>query len=154
MIQIFGQARVGRDVEVRRTTNDEAVASVSLAFSYGRKGEDGKKPTQWVDAALWGKRAEVLAQYLAKGTLVTVTLEDAHIETFQKQGGGEGVKLAARIAAIELAGGNSNGVQQQPQRQQQQQQQQQQQRPHPQRQQPQRAQSGSGLEDMDEDVPF
>jgi single-strand DNA-binding protein len=150
MIQIFGQARIGRDVEVRRTTNDEAVASVSLAFSYGRKGDDGKRPTQWVDAALWGKRAEVLAPYLTKGTAVTVSLEDAHIETFQKQGGGEGVKLAARIIAIELAGGGQqqSTQQQQPQRQQQQ-------RPAPQqRQQTQQAPAGGGFEDMDDDVPF
>lgn len=148
MIQIFGLARVGRDVEVRNTTSGDAVASVSLAFSYGRKGDDGKKPTQWVDAALWGKRAEALAPYLTKGTLVTVTLEDARIETFQKQGGGEGVKLAARITAIDLAGGGQQAPQQQqPQRQQQR-------AAQPQRQQTQRAPAGGGFDDMDEDVPF
>src|SRR5258708_40073806 len=105
MIQIFGLARVGRDAEVRNTTGGDAVASVSLAFSYGRKDADGKKPTQWVDGALWGKRAEALAPYLTKGTLVTVALEDAHIETFKKSDGTEGVKLSARITAIYLAGG-------------------------------------------------
>ncbi|WP_027798290.1 single-stranded DNA-binding protein [Paraburkholderia dilworthii] len=142
MIQIFGLARVGRDVEVRNTTGGDAVASVSLAFSYGRKGDDGKKPTQWVDAALWGKRAEALAPYLTKGTLVTVTLEDAHIETFQKQGGGEGVKLAARITAIDLAGGGEKKPALAP-------------APKPQqRQAPQRAPAGGGFDDMGEDVPF
>lgn len=150
MIQIFGLARVGRDVEVRYTQGGDAVASVSLAFSYGRKGDDGKKPTTWVDAALWGKRAEALAPYLTKGALVTVTCEDAHIETFQRQGGGEGVKLAARITAIDLAGGG------QPQAAQQQQpQQRQQQRPAPQqRQAAQQAPAGGGFEDMADDVPF
>lgn len=146
MIQIFGLARIGRDVEVRNTTGGDAVASVSLAFSYGRKGEDGKKPVQWLDGALWGKRAEVLAPYLTKGTLVAVTLEDAHIETFQKQGGGEGVKLAARITAIDLAGGGQQPAPQQQQRQQ------------PQRQAPQRqaaqVPAGGGFDDMDSDVPF
>lgn len=144
MIQIFGLARVGRDVEVRNTTGGDAVASVSLAFSYGRKGDDGKKPTQWVDAALWGRRAEALAPYLTKGTLVTVTLEDAHIETFQKQGGGEGVKLAARITAIDLAGG---GQQQTPPPQQRQQQ-------RPAQQQRQHVPTGGGFDDMHDDVPF
>lgn len=145
MIQIFGLARVGRDVEVRNTTGGDAVASVSLAFSYGRKGDDGKKPTQWVDGALWGKRAEALAPYLTKGTLVTVALEDAHIETFQKQGGGDGVKLAARITAIDLAGGGQQQAAPQP-------------KPQPQRQTPQqRAQqvpAAGGFDDMHEDVPF
>ncbi|MEX3933328.1 single-stranded DNA-binding protein [Paraburkholderia phymatum] len=147
MIQIFGLARIGRDVEVRNTTGGDAVASVSLAFSYGRKGDDGKKPVQWVDGALWGKRAEALAPYLTKGTLVTVALEDAHIETFQKDGGGEGVKLAARITAIDLAGG---GQQQAPA----QQQPQQQQRPAARQQQRQAAPAGGGFEDMADDVPF
>lgn len=148
MIQLFGLARVGRDVEVRYTQGGDAVASVSLAFPYGRKGDDGKKPAQWVDGALWGKRAEALAPYLTKGTLVSVTCEDAHIETFQKQGGGEGVKLAARITAIDLAGGGQPHAaqQQQPQQQRQQQRSAAQQR--------QQAPAGGGFEDMADDVPF
>ena len=100
----FGLARIGRDVEVRTTAQGEPVASLSLAFSYGRKGEDGRRPTQWVDAALWGKRAEALAPYLLKGGLIAVTLEDVHIETYQGKNG-EGVKMVGRVMDIELAGG-------------------------------------------------
>lgn len=141
MIQIFGLARIGRDVEVRNTTGGDAVASVSLAFNYGRKGDDGKKPTQWAEGVIFGKRAEVLAPYLTKGSLVTVALEDAHVETFKKADGTEGVKLAGRITAIDLAGG---GQQQAP-------------APAPKPQQrpaPQRAPAGGGFEDMNDDVPF
>jgi single-strand DNA-binding protein len=144
MIQIFGLARVGRDVEVRNTTGGDAVASVSLAFSYGRKDADGKKPTTWVDAALWGKRAEALAPYLTKGTLVAVTCEDAHIETFKKADGTEGVKLAARITAIDLAGGGEKKPAPAP-------------TPAPRQQQrpaPAPAPAGGGFEDMADDVPF
>lgn len=143
MIQIFGLARIGRDVEVRNTTGGDAVASVSLAFSYGRKGDDGKKPTQWVDGALWGKRAEVLAPYLTKGSLVTVAIEDAHVETFKKADGTEGVKLAGRITAIDLAGGG------QPQQQAPASAPKPQQRPAPQR-----APAGGGFDDMNDDAPF
>lgn len=139
MIQIFGLARIGRDVEVRTTANGDAVANVSLAFTYGRKDADGKRPTQWAEGVIFGKRAEVLAPYLTKGTLVTVALEDAHIETFQKQDGGEGVKLAARITAIDLAGGAPQSAQQP-----------QQQRPAPQR----KAQASGGFDDVNDDVPF
>lgn len=101
----FGLARIGRDVEVRFTAGGDAVASLSLAFTYGRKGEDGKRPTQWVDAALWGKRAEALAPYLLKGGLVAVTLEEVHIETYQSANG-QGHKLAGKVLDIELAGGD------------------------------------------------
>lgn len=101
----FGLARIGRDVEVRFTAGGDAVASLSLAFTYGRKGEDGKRPTQWVDAALWGKRAEALAPYLLKGGLVAVTLEEVHIETYQSANG-PGHKLTGKVLDIELAGGS------------------------------------------------
>lgn len=144
MIQIFGLARVGRDVEVRRTTNDDAVASVSLAFTYGRKDNDGKKPTQWVDGALWGKRAEALAPYLVKGVLVTVALEDAHTETYRKQDGTEATKLTGRITAIDLAGGGEKKAAPAP-------------TPAPRQQQrstPARAPAGGSFDEMDEDVPF
>ena len=60
-MKAFGLARIGRDVELRTTQSGETVAGLSLAFSFGKKGADGKRPTQWVDASLWGKRAEALA---------------------------------------------------------------------------------------------
>lgn len=138
----FGLARIGRDAEIRRTASGEAVASLSLAFTYGRKGEDGKRPTQWVDGALWGKRAEALAPYLLKGGLVVATLEDVHIETFRKQDGSEGVKLAGRVIDIELAGGGERQAEaprQAPAA-----------RPAPR----QAAPAGSGFDDMSDDIPF
>lgn len=103
-MQAFGLARIGRDAEVRFTPKGEAVANLSLAFTYGRKGDDGKRPTQWVDGSLWGKRAEALAQYLTKGTLLAVTLEDVAIETFTKADGTPSSKLVARVTNVELAG--------------------------------------------------
>ena len=59
-----GLARIGKDAEVRFTPGGTAVANVSLAFTYGKKSDDGKRPTQWVDASLWGQRAESLAPYI------------------------------------------------------------------------------------------
>ena len=105
MATLFGLARLGRDAELRTTAQGEHVAGLSLAFSYGRKGQDGKRPTQWVDGALWGKLAEALAPYLLKGSNVSVTLDDVHIETFRKVDGTDGIKLAGRVSSIELAGG-------------------------------------------------
>jgi single-strand DNA-binding protein len=96
-----GLARIGRDVELRYLANGNAVANISLAFTYGRKSEDGKRPTQWVEAALFGKRAEALAQYLVKGGLVSVTLEDVRIETYQGANG-QGHKLVGSVMALDL----------------------------------------------------
>lgn len=99
----FGLARVGRDVEVRNTADGDPVANVSLAFSYGRKGADGKRPTTWVDATLWGKRAEVMAPYLVRGQAVVVNLSEVRLDEFKTQDGTR-TKIAARIEQIELAG--------------------------------------------------
>lgn len=104
-MQAFGLARVGRDVEVRHPSNGDPVANVSLAFNYGRKSDDGRRPTQWVEGALWGKRAEAMASHLTKGTAVMVTLDDVRIEMFTDRDGNEKSKLVGRISAIEFAGG-------------------------------------------------
>jgi single-strand DNA-binding protein len=97
-------ARLGKDTEVRFTPSGEPVANLALAVNYGRKGDDGNRPTQWIDASLWGKRAESLAPHLTKGKLVYVVIEEPHIETYQTQNG-QGAKLVGRVMNIEFAGG-------------------------------------------------
>ena len=134
----YGFARLGRDAELRTTGNGDSVATLALAFTRRVKGE---KLTQWVDGALWGKRAEALAPYLLKGGLVAVTLEDMHIETFTGKNG-EGHKLAARVIDVELAGGSKDSsAAPAPQR-----------PPAPPRAAP--APASSGFQDVDDDVPF
>lgn len=100
-MKTIGLARLGRDAEVRYTPSGDPVCNLSLAFNYGQKDNDGNRPTQWIDAALWGKRAESLAQYLVKGSLHCFTLDEIHIETYQGRNG-EGFKLVARVLDVEL----------------------------------------------------
>ena len=97
----IGLARLGRDAELRYTPDGTAVANLSLAVNYGQKGQDGNRPTQWIDASLWGKQAESLAQYMRKGSVHCFTLSDIHIETYQGQNG-QGHKLVARVDAVDL----------------------------------------------------
>lgn len=104
-MMLTGLARLGRDAELRTTQSGDKVATLSLAFNYGRKGDDGKRPTQWVEAALWGKLAEALIDYLVKGQQVCVAVDEPHIETFETRDGRPGTKLVGRITSIELAGG-------------------------------------------------
>jgi len=77
---------------------------LSLAYNYGRKGEDGNFPTQWVKSTLWGDRCEKLQPYLLKGAQIFAQLEDLHIETYKKKDGSPGFDLRARIANIQLIG--------------------------------------------------
>jgi single-strand DNA-binding protein len=79
---------------------------LSLAFDYGRKGQDGRRPTQWINAPRWGARVEKLQPYLSKGSQVFVTLSEPHIETYDKKdGSGQGFSLRARVTELEFVGG-------------------------------------------------
>lgn len=107
MAMLIDVARIGRDAELRYTPGDnaQAVVNLALAMDYGRKdATTGRRPTQWVDAALWGRQAEVLAEYLVKGQQVLVHVDDVHIETYQGQNG-SGHKLVGTVKMIKLVGG-------------------------------------------------
>jgi single-strand DNA-binding protein len=107
MANLSGVFRIGRDAEIRKTASGEDVCNLSLAYNHGRKGEDGSRPTQWLDASLWGKRASTLAQYLVKGQLIYAVINDPHIEEFKKKDGGAGVKMAGSVGEIELISGGT-----------------------------------------------
>jgi single-strand DNA-binding protein len=135
---------------VRYTPNGKPVANLALAYNHGLPGEDGNKPTQWVDAAFWGERAEKLSPYLLKGTLVHITAKDAHIETYQGKNG-PGSKLVCNIIELELVQKPASAEGQAPAP-----------RPAP-RPAPQAAphaahaaaaQTGTGFDGMDSDIPF
>ena len=114
MAQIIGLFRIGRDAEVRYTNGGDPIASLSLASDYYDKNAERNRATQWIDAVLFGKRAESLAQYLTKGSQVFATINDPHVEEYQKKDGTTGVKLVGKIADIEFAGGK-NEQQEKPQ---------------------------------------
>lgn len=99
---LTGMARLGRDAEIRQTPGGDSVATLSLAYNYGRKGDDGRYPTTWINAALWGKRAEALAPYLKKGSQHCFVLTDVHTHTYEKKDGTPGVSLDARVLDVTL----------------------------------------------------
>lgn len=104
---LTGLARLGDDAELRFTQGGEPVAELPLAFNYGQKDSSGKKPTQWIRATIFGKRAEALAPYLKKGTAVSVVIVDPHIETYEKKDKTTGFKFVGKVSEIEFAGGGN-----------------------------------------------
>ena len=58
-----------RDPEIRRV-GDRAVASFSVALNHHGKGPDGERrdTVTFVDGEAWGRTAELIGQYLVKGS--------------------------------------------------------------------------------------
>lgn len=110
---MIGLARLGRDAEIRSTPSGHTVANLDLVFSYGQKDSDGRYPSQWVRASLWGQRAESLAPFLLKGSMHCFTLSDLHVELYDGRNG-TGANLIARVDDVTLGprqdGGSSGGA--------------------------------------------
>jgi len=70
-VQIIGQ--LGRDPETRTFSNGGGVTSFSVACSEKYK-KDGAwvDKTEWVNVSVFNERAQKLAEYLTKGSLVYV----------------------------------------------------------------------------------
>jgi single-strand DNA-binding protein len=60
---------LGRDAELKTTQSGDDILSFSVGSS---QGYGDKKTTNWFRCTVWGKRGRSIAQYLTKGTKVTV----------------------------------------------------------------------------------
>lgn len=143
MAQLIGIMTLGRDAELRYLPSGDPVLNMALAYNYGQKGQDNKRQTQWIEAALFGKRAETLAPYLLKAAKINAFISDVHIEEFTRRDQTQGSKLVGRIIDIEFAGSS----------QQQGDQQQRQAAPAQQKPAAPKQQSGS-FDEFDDDLPF
>jgi len=92
--------RLTKDAETRDAGSDR-VTSFSVAVD-DRVGKE--KGTMFFDASLWGKRGEALAQYLTKGSYVTVS---GDLGTREHNGK---TYLTLRVADVTLQGGKPQGA--------------------------------------------
>jgi single-strand DNA-binding protein len=98
--------RLGQDAKLSYTANQDAICnfSVSLTAGYGDKAT-----TTWLNCNLWGKRAEILAPMLLKGTQIGVTGEISQRQ-YKAKDGTEKSSLECRVNDVTLMGGKSEGV--------------------------------------------
>ena len=101
--------RITRDIEMRHTPSGVAVADIGLAVNDKKKqGDQWMDVTHWVDVTVWGRTAEIAAEYAGKGSQVGITgrlqyesWEDS--ETRQKRN-----KLKVVCDKLTLLGSKSN----------------------------------------------
>ena len=109
---------ITRDIELRYTPKGTAVADIGLAVNRVRTGDNGERieETTFVDITLWGRTAEVVHQYAAKGHPLFVEGR-LHMDTWvDKTTGGNRSKLKVVADNIQLMGSRGGaGGQQAPQ---------------------------------------
>ena len=83
--------RLGRDPETRFTSGGQAVANFTMATDESFKDRAGErqKRTEWHRIVVWGKLAEIVQQYLTKGSLIYL---EGRIQTRQWEDKRDGSK--------------------------------------------------------------
>lgn len=93
-----GIGNIGRDAEVRFTSDGTPILLWSLAVKHGYGKSEG---TTWINCVLYGKRAESLQQYIKKGGQLGINGEIVHREYINKDGEKK-MSLECRVANVTL----------------------------------------------------
>lgn len=95
--------RTTKDPEIKVTPSGTAVLSLSLAVNDTKKNAQGEweETANFFDCVLFGKRAESLAQYIPKGSKLTINGR-LHQDRWQGQDGTNRSRVSIIVQDIEL----------------------------------------------------
>jgi single-strand DNA-binding protein len=109
--KVFLMGNLTRDPEVRSTPSGQSVTALGMAinrtyFVGGQGGQGGEKreETTFVDVDFWGKRGEVIAQYLKKGDPLFIEGR-LNFRQWQDKEGNKRSKLSVTAENFEFLGG-------------------------------------------------
>lgn len=139
-VQIIG--RVGKDPEVRYSTNGDAIANFTVATSERYKDKqtgEAVEKTEWHNVSAFRRLAEIIGEYVHKGSLIYI---EGKIQTRKHEKDGV-THYATSIVASEMKmlGSKDGGQQQQGQQ-------------RPANRAPAPREQATGFDDMDDDIPF
>jgi single-strand DNA-binding protein len=102
-----------RDVELKYTPSNQAVANIGIAVNrrYKTKEGESREETTFVDCEAWGRTAEVMNQYLSKGRPVFIEGR-LKLDQWQDKDGSNRSKLRVVIDTfqfIDSKGGGGGG---------------------------------------------
>ena len=92
--------RAGRDPEVRYFESGSVVANLTIAVNR-RSRED---EPDWFNLEIWGKQAQVAADYVKKGSLIGITGSFKLDRWTDRNNGEERSKPVVRVDRLELLG--------------------------------------------------
>ncbi len=92
--------RAGRDPEVKYFESGSVVANLTMAVN--RRGRD--EEPDWFNLEIWGKQAQVAADYVKKGSLLGIT-GSFKLDSWKDRNTGEAkTKPVVRVDRLELLG--------------------------------------------------
>jgi single-strand DNA-binding protein len=105
--------RIGKDPEIRYTGGGTAVANTRMAVSRRRKGKDGERQddTTWVTLVFWDKLAELVSNYVSKGSQIAVRGELQVRQWDDKTTGAKREATEVRVHDLTLLGGRGTSSQ-------------------------------------------
>lgn len=77
--------RVGADPEMKYLDSNRSVTKFNVAVNRPTKDSEGNYITDWFPCEFWGKQAETAAEYIKKGTLLSV-VGSGKIEKWESNG--------------------------------------------------------------------
>jgi single-strand DNA-binding protein len=102
--------RLGKDVEMRYTSDGKAVANLSIACGESWKDKTGAKQerTEWIRVVAFGKLAEIMGEYLSKGSQVYISGRMT-TRKWQDQSGQDRYSTEIVADQLQMLGGNTGG---------------------------------------------
>ena len=97
--------RAGRDPEVRYFESGSMVANLAIAVNRRSRNDE----PDWFNLEIWGKQAQVAADYVKKGSLIGIT-GSFKIDSWNDRSTGETrTKPVVRVDRLELLGSKRDG---------------------------------------------
>ena len=102
--------RLTKDVELKYTGSQTAVATGTLAVNRQFKNANGEREADFINIVAWRKTAEIIANYISKGSQIGIT---GRIQTRSYEGNdGKRVYVTEVVAeTVTLLDGKSNNQQ-------------------------------------------
>ena len=110
--KVFLMGNLTRDPELRYTPNGTAVADIGLAVNRRRRGQDGetREETLFVDITAWARTAEVISEYLRKGSPIFIEGR-LQLDTWEAQDGSKRSKMRVVVESFEFLDSRGGGAQ-------------------------------------------
>ncbi len=101
-----------RDIELRYLQSGMAVTDIGLAVNDKRKNANGEwiEETTFIDVTVWGRTAEVMSEYLSKGSPVFIEGR-LKLDSWEGQDGQKKSKLKVVCERMQLIGSKGQGGQ-------------------------------------------